>query len=242
MNTYYHRMLTSVVVALFVIGAGVLLQIQAHAYRGPAMLQYGDVDSDGIVNYLDEDMDGDGKRNRIDGDSDGDGIDNTIELRTAGNAVTGVYYDVTEGVPLRIMQKMGFISNHDMPWRLFRGFGIFLDQEIHRDALQHPDGYQGDSGAEDFAYRPANIKQWFAHTSGLTEGDALLTSGYRSGDILFFADDTLYVVVDFTESGDPVVVNMTNSGFGSQGSVTSLSSVLVERVGNGVIAKGSVFQ
>ncbi len=241
-NEYYHRVLTLFVVVLFVIGAGVLLQLNAHAYRGPAMLQYDDADLDGVVNYLDEDMDGDGKRNIADNDSDGDGIDNLVELRTAGGAMNRVYYDVSEGRPLRIMQKMGLVANSEMPWRVFRSFGIFLDQEVHRDAGVAPDGYTGDSSAESFAYTPANIQNFLRHSGTLVEGEGLVRVGYRPGDIVFFADGTMAVVIELGASGEPHVVDLVNRGIGSVGSVRDLSSMIVEQGENGIVAKGSVFK
>ncbi len=239
---YYNRLLIGLVAVLFVLGAGGLLQLNAHAYRGPEMLHYDDADGDAIVNYVDEDMDGDGRRNLVDNDSGGDGIDNLVELRTAGGAMTGVYYDVTEGRPLRIIQRMGLVANSEMPWRVFRSFGIFIDQEIHRDAAVAPDGYIGDVDAESFAYSAANIQNWLRHSGALVEGEDVGRVGYRPGDIVFFADGTMTVVLELSAAGEPQVVDMTNRGLGSVGSVRDLSSLVVEQGENGIVAKGSVLK
>lgn len=197
-------LLIVVAVLLYALGVGAVFITNQHIYHSPIDIAFGDMDADGIVNGDDRDMDGDGALNIEDEDSDNDGKGNAQGIVENSEQFLSMWYDPSNGGLIQIPARLGFITNEDLPRRLFGTIGIHLRAEMVDDWQLHPDGYALPPTDENFDRTNANLRAWLEHAGRLQTDERLATERNRIGDILFFESGRLTVVTGFNQQGEAV--------------------------------------
>ncbi len=196
----------SLLLCVFTAGVATLIIGNGHVYHTTHESRYSDADRDHTPNFADRDMDGDGIANIDDSDADGDGKSNPHEVIENSENFFGVLYDPTEGGLAQIPARLGLLTNHDVVWRLYESFGVYIETEMAEDYAQQPADYATSPADAQFDRRPENIAAWLMHTNRLDEHPE--SSEYKIGDILFFDDGYLSVVTGFTTASEPLALDL----------------------------------
>lgn len=207
----------------------VLVVWNNHIYKSPDLSYFEDIDGDGIVNFQDFDMDGDGVENIDDTDSDGDTIDNPIEAFIASRAFDHVWIDPVSGGFAAIPQRMGFVSENDIAWRVYKSLGIIISEEILRDARVHSSVYYNVPlpKADQKIIDPKALQVWLSHIGRLDSVVEIQTYPTRIGDLLFTTKGRVYLVSGMNDANEPVVVNAKKQeSYGGKVQLESLDVVL----------------
>ncbi len=199
---------TALLITVFTAGVAAITYGNNHVYHAPYNNRYADNDSDGVVNYQDDDIDGDGVINSIDTDSDGDGKLNAQEVIEHSERFFGVWYDVTNGRLIQIPSRLGFVSNDDIIKLLYDGIGVPITIEMSTDYEQNPQGYESPPADASFGRNKKNIYSWLDHTDRLEAGDELAAGRNNLGDILFFSSGHAGIVTGVDQNGQILILDV----------------------------------
>lgn len=196
-----------------------------------------DLDSDGLMNYIDTDIDGDGILNIDDLDPDADNMHTVEEIIRHSEDFFGVWHDPTDGGLIHIPIRLGLINNEDVIMRLYNDSGIFIKTEMMWDYVANPEGYVIPPEDKNFARHPDNIANWLKHINRYenatdTHFDLKDT---RIGDILFFENGYVTVMTGVSSTGKPQYLDIQHGRESQELTLPEIIELEGTIIGRGVL-------
>lgn len=213
------------VVMVFVAGAA-FLYVMVRIAKTKDILSYrvADMDTDGIPNYRDDDVDSDGLLNIEDNDANGNGTENWEEAVDAAMDLEGTRTDYLKGTFGNLGVRMGFARSATVALLAYERAGVYLSLEIARDAQHNRDAYSRVMRSGQVDVHDARALRTYAERQGWLVRPWF---GAQIGDVLFFRNDHVGIVVDISDENvyevvwaDPdrqVVTRCPVSGVEAQG-------------------------
>lgn len=198
--------LVALLLSVYTCGVAVVYLGNSHVAHLPLTMYYDDLDRDGIMNIHDRDMDGDGVVNIDDVDSDNDGESNPFEVAQFASSLIGVWYDPTHGGLIQIPARLGLLTTIDAPRVVLDSAGISLRAEMMADYAVRSDGYVTTPKDNQFDRSIQNIRAWLDHQGRL---QTYAEGRDQIGDILFFEDGYVVIVVGFDNEGQATVLDVS---------------------------------
>lgn len=220
------RALARLAIAAAFIAGAMFIYVMTRVAATKDRLSYrtADLDADGTADYRDDDVDSDGLPNIEDNDANGNGLENWEEAVRAARNLEGTRVDYFHGMFRNLGVRMGLVRGATVVLLSFERAGVYLSLEIARDAQSAPEAYSRVMRGGKVDVHDVRALRTYADRRGWLVRPWF---GAQIGDVLFFRNDRVGIVVDISEQNvyeviwaDPdrqIVTRCPVSGIQAQG-------------------------